>query len=444
MTDGGFSRRAKLSDQYGNRYQLASELARGGQGVVYRTTDPDLAIKQPLAADGEVDLASNMRNRYQKVRCLPIPPRVPISLPKAALRDEPGYVMQLLNEMEPFSTFHLSGENKQAMATQTIPPWLEGLGDKDAALTLLHYARTGSTKRRLLALGKAAAVLARLHAAGLVYCDISPNNCFLSDATPPNVWLIDTDNLRFDVEDQGNSVYTPRYGAPEVVQGLRPSHPGSDCWAFAVMAFETLALVHPFIGEKALDQGDDAGGWDAESVATGSLGDPDEQAYAGKLPFIDDESDPSNRGMSGLPRALVLTTQLAHLFQEVFGPGRIDAWRRPAMAFWAIELTRAHDLSITCRKCSMSFARDRKTCPYCRASRRGHAIVKTSRWHMVVDADTTEVKLPHRLFHPFSLESNDETLFEAVLDFANETAERARGTHTFPPGLTFEFVKGRR
>lgn len=53
---------------------------------------------------------------------------------------------------------------------------------------------------------------------------------------------------------------TPRYGAPEIVQGVDRSRPRTNCWAFAVMAFETLSLVHPFIGKKVLDPDDDEGG----------------------------------------------------------------------------------------------------------------------------------------------------------------------------------------
>jgi hypothetical protein len=39
-----------FADEYGNLHYLADELARGGQGVVFRTKDADLAIKQPLDA----------------------------------------------------------------------------------------------------------------------------------------------------------------------------------------------------------------------------------------------------------------------------------------------------------------------------------------------------------------------------------------------------------
>lgn len=441
MSDFDFTRTGKLADQYGNQHQLAGELARGGQGVVYRTTDADLAVKQPLAADGNVDRTSDLQKQFQNVRCLPLPLRIPISLPLAVLRDEPGYVMSLLSEMEPFGAFELSGDKRDELAKEPIPEWLAGVKDKNTALPLVHYAKSGSTKRRLRALAKSASILARLHAAGLVYGDISPNNCFMSHGDSEDVWLIDADNLRLERIAGGSSVYTPRYGAPEVVQGTDQARPRTDAWAFAVMAFETLTLVHPFIGQQVLDPGEDEGGWDAEPVAEGAPADLDEQAYAGYMPFVDDENDDSNRAMSGLPRRLVLTPALAKLFQETFRPGRTKPWRRPALAFWALELTRAHDLSVQCPGCAMSYLMEHTKCPYCDAPRPSVAVAVTDRWQMVFQPPGNEVRLPHRLFHAFSLELSGSTQYEAILDFERQSATHARGTDPLPAGLSFQFLK---
>jgi hypothetical protein len=60
---------------------------------------------------------------------------------------------------------------------------------------------------------------------------------------------------------------------------------------------------------------------------------------------------------------------------------------------------------------------------------------------MVIQPRDTEVSLPHRLFHPFSLELNVRTEYEAVIDFQNEAATHARGMEQLPPGLSFEFLK---
>ncbi len=432
-----------LSDEYGNMHYIADELARGGQGVVFRTKDADLAVKQPLDTSGQPDKNANLRDRFQNIRQLPMPPRIPVSLPLANLRDEPGYVMRLLSGMKPFSVFDLDGRTKKKLEDQNsaLPQWLAGMSDKEMALRLFHYSSTGSTRRRLFALSKCASILARLHSAGLVYGDISTNNAFIGEGSSRDIWLIDADNMRFERLSGGASVYTPGYGAPEVMRGTDSSRPRSDCWAFGVMAFKMLALCHPFIGKKVLEAGEEESGWDAEPAETGAPVDLDKQAYAGYLPFIDDEDDVSNQYLGGLPRTFVATPGLRRLFQETFGEGREKPFRRPAMAFWALEFANAFDHALECLKCKMSFyADDHESCPYCGEKRPAFIRVKTSRWEILIPGSAREAVLPHRLFHPFSFEHNDDTEYEAVLDFTAKTAFPIRGTKPFPDKLTFEFV----
>ncbi|HGN8622334.1 TPA: serine/threonine protein kinase [Pseudomonas aeruginosa] len=434
-----------LVDEYNNVHQMADELARGGQGVVYRTKDADLAVKQPLDAAGQPDKNANLRERFQHVRLLPIPRRIPVSLPLAILRDEPGYVMRLLNGMKPFASFDLDGRSKKKLEdqSQALPQWLTKIPDKDLALRLLHYAQTGSTRRRSLALAKCAAILARLHSAGLVYGDISTNNAFIGEDDTIDVWLIDADNMRLELPSGGVSVYTPGYGAPEVVQGRDQSRPRTDCWAFAVMTFKLLALCHPFIGKKVLEPEDEEDGWDADPAPNGTATDLNEQAFAGFLPFVDDEDDDSNEGVGGLPRVLVATEGLRRLFQETFGAGRELPHRRPTMAFWTLELARAADQSLDCLECGMShFADEYAQCPYCGAARPAFIRVKTPRWEILIPGGATEFRLPQRLFHPFSFEYFDNTAYEAMLNCAAKTAVPVRGTLPFPDNLTFEFVEG--
>jgi serine/threonine protein kinase len=437
-----------LVDEYGNFHQVTDELARGGQGVVFRTKDTDLAIKQPLDASGRADTNADLRERFQNIRVLPIPPRVPVSLPLAILRDEPGYVMRLLSDMKPFSSFELNGKVKKEMEGRIVmlPNWLTGIPDKQMALLLQNYASTGSTRRRLFALAKCSAILARLHCAGLVYGDISTNNAFVRDHPACDVWLIDADNMRFELPFGGISVYTPGYGAPEVVQCRDQSRPRTDCWAFSVMAFKLLALCHPFIGKRVLQAEDNDGGWDAEPVASADSGvhaSIEMQAYAGYIPFVDDEDDDSNEGVCGLPRPLVTTPGLRRLFQDTFGAGRELPHCRPAMAFWALELAKAADHALDCPECAMSyFADDHERCPYCGSERPAFIRVQTPRWEIVIPANTRELALPHRLFYPFSFEHHDEVEYDSLMDFAAKTAVPGRGAKAFPENLTFKFVEG--
>lgn len=447
MNDSELQALKPLVDEYGNVHEIVAELARGGQGVVYRTKDVDLAVKQPLDASGRPDKTANLRERFQNIRLLPLPRRIPVSLPLAILRDEPGYVMRLLNDMKPFTVFDLDGKSKKKLEDerQALPQWLTKISDKNLALRLLHYASTGSTRRRLRALAKCAAILARLHSAGLVYGDLSPNNAFIGEDDPLNVWLIDADNMRLELPSGGVSVYTPGYGAPEVVQGRDQSRPRTDCWAFAVMTFKLLALCHPFIGSKVLQAEDENGGWDAESQLSGD-GTPanmEDQAYAGYLPFVDDEDDDTNQGVGGLPRALVATKGLRRLFQETFGAGRELPHRRPAMAFWTLELSKAADQSLACPECGMShFIDEHAQCPYCGTAHPAFIRAKTPLWEVLIPSGTTLFALPQRLFQPFSFTHFDDTAYEARLNFADKTAVPMRGTQHFPDNLRFEFVEG--
>ena len=408
-----------LVDEHGNRHGRHDEFARAGQGVVYRTADPDLAVKQPLKpGTDQLDVSKDFAAMFRRVRTLPVPPRIPMSLPLAILRDEPGYVMRLLGSMEPFDALDVQ--------------------DYDS------YIATGSTKRRLYVLYRCAAMLARLHAAGMVYVDLSTNNVLLGPGETPEVWLIDTDNLRFEA-DKGPTVFTPHFGAPEVVQRTGSARPRTDAWAFAVLAFKLLTMGHPFLGRRVLEAEDADAGWDADAVANGSPSDLDEQAYAGLLPWILDEDDDSNAATTGLPAALVTTPRLLALFQETLGPGRTSPHRRPATALWAWELARAFDASLTCANCGMSFvAGQHDACPYCETCAPRYAVAQGPFGEKVYQGDGGPRAVPARLLEPFSPDSGDDVRYQIEIDFEAGTVRPLRGTTNLPPELGFEFRGGGR
>ena len=403
-----------LLDEYGNRHLRVEELARAGQGVVYTTTDRDLAVKQPLVAGTDnLDDSKDYAIIFRRVRTLPIPPRIALSLPLSILRDEPGYVMRLLSGMVP----------------------LNELDTKDFD----RYSETGSVKRRLYGLYKTAAILARLHSAGIVYGDVSGNNILMGEGAAGEVWLIDADNLTYEAA-AGGAIFTPGLGAPEVVRGEDAGRPRSDCWAFAVLAFKVLTMGHPFIGKRVLEP-DHAVGWDAEPAADGAPTDPDEQARAGYLPWIYDEDDDSNAAVAGIPPQLVLTPELMALFQETFGPGRLEPHRRPTMPLWARALARAFDLSLVCKKCFRSYFTPNFTeCPYCGEPAHLHAVATGPHGSKVLEF--SPMGIPARVLEPFSQRTGDDVRFSAEIDFDERSALPVRGTSAFPESLSFEFRGG--
>jgi serine/threonine protein kinase len=100
-------------------------------------------------------------------------------------------------------------------------------------------------------LSAVAEVLARLHGKGLAYGDPSPANLLIppNPVDEPNVFLIDADNLRAFAQAGSHYIFTPGYGAPEVVTGQHGISTLSDAHAFAVIAYKVLTTNHPFVGE---------------------------------------------------------------------------------------------------------------------------------------------------------------------------------------------------
>ena len=421
-----YRRDEQFVDEYFNVHEKGAELGRGGQGVVFRTKDPDVAVKLALDGAGRPVTQASYVEKLRRVRTLPVPPGLHLSTPSAVLRDTAGYAMRLLNDMVPFSHFWPDPKKYAGNGSLEIPEWLTGIAP-ELAFNILCYRDTGGLRRRLLALYECSTILARLHGAGLVYGDVSPANAFIKgDMASREVWLIDADNLRFETVGTAPGVYTPGFGGPELVQGLDGGRPRTDCHAFAVLAFWMLTLQHPFIGDY-VEQGGDHDWADDD----GGNEDLDEKAYAGHVPWIHDEDDDCNSTDKGLPRPLVVTEELMRLFQETFGPGRTKFWRRPSVFHWPPALARALDQAITCPGCGMGYYSDIRDasqhCPFCDAVRPRTLEVAAYDWlgkpverelpawrltDVWAPDSPDPVRLPHRLLYPFSVSEGDRDILE--------------------------------
>lgn len=425
-------------DEYHNVHIQDRVLGQGGQGMVFRTKDPDLAIKLVTDESGnplsDNKLVKKYEKRFKRVRLLPLPDNLNIAVPVALLNNEAGYVMQLLSEMVPLSNLWLSGMAAENITLADIPAWLSAIPENEAK-SIVHYYRTGGLRRRLTALYKCASLLARLHGNGLVYGDISPNNVFISERLEDSsVWLIDADNIRFEITEGGSVVYTPQYGAPELVQGKDGVRPSSDCHAFAVVAFYLLSLIHPFIGRKI--EGMDRGDWAEDE---GNDEDSIEKAYAGFFPWVDDQNDDSNYSDQGLPRSLLLTKDLKILFEATFGLGRTCPFLRPTIYHWPEALSQAADITVTCPGCSMSYfydyihpETDNHNCPYCKTPRPPLIILESYRWNGVNKplnspcwryareiTDNAEITIPRRVFDEFTMVDSDSA--EAFISLKDQS-----------------------
>lgn len=336
------SRPDTVTSIHGARYSLGRELGRGGEGAVFAVEGGRLAVK--LLRDRSPRSRDRLRDRLAMVGRLPLD-GLAVARPIEQLRPpHVGYVMELFTGMVPIrSLLH--------------PP--KGIGN-----VAQWYFRGGGLRRRLRILARVAEVLSELHGRGLVYADLSPSNIFVSESSDADeVRLIDTDNVH-PATSEGRSIYTPRYGAPEVLRRTGVPSSLGDAWTFAVVAFETLALVHPLLGDEV------------------QYGEPEmeEQALEGRLPWIDAQDDDRNRSSDGIPRDIVLSPRLREDFGRTFGPGLSDPGARPGLAGWADRLQAAADRTVVCYECSGSYFCDRDRCSWCDAPRPSFVMARVLLW----------------------------------------------------------------
>ena len=336
------SRPDTVVSTHGSRYSLGYEIGRGGEGNVFVVEGGRLAVK--LFRDRSPRSRDRLRDRLAMVGRLPLE-GLAVARPIEQLRPpHVGYIMELLTGMVPIRSMLCPPK-----VTGSITEW---------------YFQGGGLRRRLRILARVAEVLSELHGRGLVYADLSPNNVLVSELSDAHeVRLIDTDQVH-PATSEGQRIYTPRYGPPEVVRGTGMPSSLGDAWTFAVLAFETLALVHPLLGDDV------------------QIGEPEEEerALEGRLPWIEAEDDDRNRSSDGIPRDIVLSPKLREAFNRAFGPGRCDLDARPGLAGWADRLHAAAGRAVTCSECSGSYFCNRDRCSWCDAPRPSFVMARVQLW----------------------------------------------------------------
>lgn len=407
-------------------------IASGGQGIVATTKIPEIAVKLALQNSQPIrDLKKiqQYKKRLQQVLYLPLPKSLPITLPKSLLKNEAGYILDYLPDMQPWNKVFLQ---KHGSFPNNIPQFYQSTLEKhrDFWEFWFHYAQTGGTKLRLFALYKVACLLQELHGRSIIYGDISQNNVFiqlgssrgLKQANECEIWLIDVDNLEFDSAQKAMRVYTPPYGSPEVVSSYFAKkeikyHPSSDCHAFGVLAFKTLLgrNWHPFVGSKVFHTED-------------SWGDgftPEQQAMFGHFPWVFDQSDPSNKQAHPFLHR-ILSKEIFGLFDKTFDDGRLNPIERPKIFHWPKALAKAADVHLRCHSCFQTFdITQHDACPYCHEKRFEYYLIESFQWngkdtplinplwsYVVNKKEQSEIQLPHRLFFPFQASLSDQEILE--------------------------------
>ena len=317
-----------VEDENHQLWPLSHLIGSGGQGEVWLARGGRTAVKMITAPSQEA--AEAVHARLRRIQRLPLE-GVPLAGLVALLRPPKlGYVMELADEMVPLEALCVPDE-------EDLGAW---------------YLRTGGLGRRLRLLAALADAIARLHSRGIAYQDLSPTNVLVSAATEQHeIRLIDADNLGLVSQLDTIPVFTPGYGAPELVSRESGATTLTDAHALAVLIFETLTTSHPFRGDDVLDT------------------DPEyqrEYADCFRLPWIDHPADDSNSCETGVtPRRDLLSQRLWALSTTAFVDALENPRVRPTAALWAAALHSAAGQVVVCQDCGWGYRAIAGSCLMC-------------------------------------------------------------------------------
>ncbi len=332
------STKQQVTDETGAVHTLSRCVGKGGQGEVWLAQGGRRIVKLLTSGrDSEV-----LRRQLAFIRRLDLT-GLHVARPIALLRPpHVGYVAEFLDDMVPIASL---------------------IKAPNSGLVQWHID-TGGLRRRLRLLAHAGEALSGLHSRGVIYADVSHNNIFVSEPIEATeAWLIDLDNLSHESAPD-TAIYTPFYGAPEIVSGSHGCTSLSDAWAFAVLVWQTLTLTHPFVGDMVND------------------GEPEleDEAVAGRLPWVGHSTDDQNLCTSGLPSDLVVGVSLQSLARRTFEDGLTMRPKRPSVSQWVQRLHSAADQTLRCPGCKGTYFPTALECPWCEEPRPELQVVKIARW----------------------------------------------------------------
>lgn len=370
-------------------------LGEGGQGAVYRTKDGDTALK--IDNDEEVSL-EKFKEKMERLIYKPLSD-LDIIRPLVLLKEQKGYIMKLLDNFKPLIDFTPNGVNPDKFKSEDMPFFLQETFKSNPILAckITHYKNTGGLRKRLFILKHIACILSALHLRGMVYCDLSPNNVFISDNETPLVKFIDADNIEYQSKVTSR-VYTPNYEIPEIDKGGSNSM-YSDIYAFGILAFYLLSMVYPFIENESDWDSDDSKPkkiWEGEWI--------DSEHFSGEY----------NDGLRGI----LSTEPLRELFSATFEDGKLTPHKRPIMPLWINAIEKALNDTLKCHKCEMNYYDSLcESCPYCDEAKSLRLVVESSRARFVRELDSkidSQINVPLSVIEPISLSKNTQDILFSI------------------------------
>src|SRR6478736_1715634 len=213
-----------IGTRLADRYEIASELGRGGMGVVYRARDPLLNREVAVKLVSSHDLTTELEERFQREAQL------------VAQMDHPAIV-----------SIHDLGRHEGSLFF--VMPLVSGTN-------LLRLLRDQSLRLgEVVDIGiQVADALEYSHSRGVVHRDIKPANVMVTreDGSNVRVRVMDFGLAHATTESRltktGTLVGTVAYLSPEQVAS-RAFDGRSDIYSLGVVLYECLVGEPPFTGE---------------------------------------------------------------------------------------------------------------------------------------------------------------------------------------------------
>ncbi len=348
----------------GKDYILGERLGGGLEGNVFRIKDlPNYVIKL-INTSGKTDSdIESLRSHLKWLRdtiekCPDLKNRM--AAPKALLDDELGYIMVRASEHHSLKHY---------------------FQHPNEYLDFLNWCRTEyNLKKRLQIAAFLFHSLEKIHIAGLIFTDLSPNNIMVHDSKN-NLVFIDTDNMRMRSNTYISILGTEGYMAPEIYHQMDIktmekakalhidesvfSNTGkisvdSDIFSAAIIAFELLTLQHPFIGD----------------IVEEGTAEDETAAYRCETDYILSEGTNNSSSqplVDCFSKGNISTPKLRELFRKTFMEGKQNPSLRPTAKDFFEAFSEAIDMLFKCSCCgvdTISQVFERKenghnTCWYC-------------------------------------------------------------------------------
>ena len=339
-----------VKDINGYEYKIEDKLNSGGQGCVFTVEGNDSIVIKAMVNEETLDIIQDdkMYEKYKQMvsNVITIGEFSNLAVPTVML-EKPycGYIMQFMSGLHPIDKIMLPYVFKNKDTGVIVIPGdysikAKKLGDNiirkiatDKEEFMFSYNVTGGLYKRLRCMANLARILGRFEDNNIAYCDISPNNVFISkDYDSYETWLIDIDNLKYS-NDKKPGLGTPTYKAPEIEKG-ETNTIYSDEYSFAILAFQVLTLSEPFNGKMR----DEYSSWDNDDwdVSNENEEDAFDLAVAnGEIPWVFEKIDTRNFIEKPLDPRILLTDELYNLFERTFNKeGREKPKQRPSMWEW--------------------------------------------------------------------------------------------------------------